>query len=273
MRFAIVVEYIGTHFKGSQFQPKLRTVQGELQKAFSIYFKEPVKIIPSGRTDAGVHAKGQVSHFDINKKDINIKKTLFSLNALLPSDISLKEMIEVNTSFHAQKSAKYRYYRYKIANRQQRSAFDRNLLHLREMLDINLMNEGLNFLLGEHDFSCFKAAKTDNPARICHMYYAKAFRDEDYIYIDFIANRFLYNMVRIITGTVLDIGREKITPQFINDLLVLKDRTKASSTVIPDGLTFMFVGYDDISSYNFEDLIKNPPKLKEQLLKTHYLKP
>ena len=270
MRYAIVVEYIGTGFKGSQFQPDERTVQGELNKAFSIYFNEPVKIIPSGRTDAGVHARGQVSHFDISKT-VDIRKALYSLNALLPDDMSIREMIKVGDRFHSQKSARYRYYRYKIANRVQRSAFDRNLLHLREDLDIDLMNMALGYLLGEHDFSCFKAAKTDNPAKICHMYYAKARKCGDYLYIDLIANRFLYNMVRIVVGTVLDIGRKKFTPQFINELLISKDRTKASQTVSPDGLTFMFAGYDDISSYNLEELINNPPKLEEQLLKSEYL--
>ena len=180
-------------------------------------------------------------------------------------------MVEVNKNFHSQKSARYRYYRYKIANRSQRSAFDRCLLQLREELDLGLMNEALGFLIGEHDFSCFKASKTNNPAKVCNMYYAKAKRDGDYIYIDFVANRFLYNMVRIIVGTVLDIGRKKLTPQFVNDLLNSKDRTQAGSTVSPDGLMFMFVGYDDISSYNIEDLINNLPSLEERLLKTNYL--
>jgi len=270
MRYAIVIEYIGNGFKGSQFQPDERTVQGELNKAFSIYFKKPVKVIPSGRTDAGVHARGQVSHFDISN-NVDIKKALYSLNALLPDDISIKEMIKVSDKFHAQKSARYRYYRYKIANRLQRSAFDRNLLHIREELDVDLMNEALSYLVGEHDFSCFKAAKTANPAKICDVYYARANKIGDYIYIDLIANRFLYNMVRIIVGTVLDIGRKKFTPQFIKTLLLSKDRTNAGSTVISDGLTFMCAGYDDISSYNLDDLIKNPPKLEEQLLKTQYL--
>ena len=270
MRYAIVVEYIGNGFKGSQFQPDERTVQGELNKAFAIYFKKPVKVIPSGRTDAGVHARGQVSHFDISN-NVDIKKALYSLNALLPDDISIKEMIRVSDKFHAQKSAKYRYYRYKIANRLQRSAFDRNLLHLREDLDVDLINEALGFMVGEHDFSCFKAAKTNNPAKICNMYYAKAKKVGDYIYIDLIANRFLYNMVRIIVGTVLDIGRKKFTPQFMKTLLESKDRTNAGSTVISDGLTFMCAGYDDISSYNLEDFIINPPKLEEQLLKTQYI--
>ncbi|MCQ2958542.1 MAG: tRNA pseudouridine(38-40) synthase TruA, partial [Candidatus Gastranaerophilales bacterium] len=221
-----------------------------------------------GRTDAGVHARGQVLHFDINNNKINVRKTIYSLNSLLPDDISISEIVEVTDKFHAQKSATYRYYRYKIANRLQRNAFDRNLLHLREELDLDLMNEALSFLVGEHDFSCFKAAKTENPAKICNMYYAKASRSGDYIYIDFIANRFLYNMVRIIVGTVLDIGRKKFTPQFINELLISKDRTKASQTVSPTGLTLMFVGYGDISSKDFEDLILSQPKLEEQLLKT-----
>ena len=103
------------------------------------------------------------------------------------------------------------------------------------------------------------------------MYYARANKCGDYIYIDLIANRFLYNMVRIIVGTVLDIGRKKFTPQFISELLTSKDRTKASSTVSPNGLTFMFVGYDDISSYNLEDFLKSQPDLKEQLFKMNYL--
>ena len=271
MRYAIEFEYIGDGFKGSQFQPDERTVQGELNKAFSIYFKEPVKVIPSGRTDAGVHARGQISHFDISNNEVDIKKALYSLNSLLPKDISIKEMVEVKRSFHAQKSARYRYYRYKIANRLQRSAYDRCLLQLREELDLDLMNEALALLVGEHDFSCFKAAKTNNPAKVCNVYYAKAKREGDYIYIDFIANRFLYNMVRIIVGTVLDIGRKKFTPQFITELLESKDRTKASSTVSPEGLTFMFVGYDDISSFDLEKLIEKQPKLEERLLKTNYL--
>jgi len=270
MRYAILFEYIGSGFKGSQFQPDERTVQGELNKAFSIYFKEPVKVIPSGRTDAGVHAKGQVLHFDINNK-IDIRKTIYSLNSLLPDDVSIREIVEVNQKFHAQKSAKYRYYRYKIANRNQRSAFDRCLLHLRDELDLDLMNDGLNLLLGEHDFSCFKSAKTNNPAKVCNMYYAKATRVDDYIYIDFIANRFLYNMVRIIVGTILDIGRKKFTPQFISELLISKDRTKACSTVSPDGLTLMFVGYDDINSDSLSNCLNNMPELEEQLMKTEYL--
>ena len=268
MRCAIVFEYIGTEFYGSQFQPNKRTVQDELNKALSIYFKEPVKVIPSGRTDAGVHSKGQVSHFEINDRNIDIRRVLYSLNSLLPDDISVKEFLIVNDKFHAQKSARYRYYRYTIINRSQRSAFDRHALYLRENLDLDLMNEALSFLLGEHDFSCFKAAKTDNPATVCNVYYAKANRVGDYIYVDIIANRFLYNMIRILIGTVLDVARLKFTPQFIQHLISSKDRTQASSTVSPDGLTFMFVGYDDISSYdNIEDLINNLPRLEEQLLK------
>ena len=148
MRYAVKFEYIGTGFKGSQYQPNKRTVQGELNKAFSIYFKEPVKVIPSGRTDAGVHARGQVLHFDINNNKIDVRKTIYSLNSLLPDDISISEIVEVTDKFHAQKSATYRYYRYKIANRLQRNAFDRNLLHLREELDLDLMNESLSFLVG-----------------------------------------------------------------------------------------------------------------------------
>ena len=129
--------------------------------------------------------KDLLSVFDIKTDKVNIRKAIYSLNSLLPDDISISEMIGVNNRFHAQKSATYRYYRYRISNKPYRSAFDRNLLHLREELDIDLMNEALEFLLGEHDFSCFKAAKTENPAKICYMYYAKAIKVGDFIYIDF----------------------------------------------------------------------------------------
>ena len=103
------------------------------------------------------------------------------------------------------------------------------------------------------------------------MYYACAKRCGDYIYIDLIANRFLYNMVRILVGTVLDVGRQKFTPQFIENLIASKDRTLASQTVSPDGLTFMFCGYDDITSHNLEELIHNLPSLENQLMKTEKL--
>ena len=271
-RYAASIEYIGSEFFGSQFQPDKSTIQGEMENALHIYFKQKVKVVPSGRTDAGVHSKGQVVHFDINKEKIDVNKVRHNLNAILPKSMDISEIVPVSNEFHAQKSACYRYYRYVISNKPYRSVWDMNTFWVREHLDIEAMQNALNFLMGEHDFSAFKSAGTNNPAKICNMYFAKLTNKDDYIYIDLIANRFLYNMVRIIVGTVLDIGRGKFTPQFIAQLLELKDRNMASATIPPIGLTLMAVGYDSINTEGCEFIINNRFSLSKQLKNTEYIK-
>ncbi len=270
-RFAAAIEYIGSEFFGSQFQPDKITIQGELENALRIYFKQKVKVVPSGRTDAGVHSRGQVAHFDINIEKIDVKKVRHNLNAILPKGMDISEIVPVNNSFHAQKSACYRYYRYIISNKPYRSVWDMNTFWVREDLDIKAMQDALNYLLGEHDFSAFKSAGTNNPAKICNMYFARLTKNDDYIYIDLIANRFLYNMVRIIVGTVIDVGRGKFTPQFINQLLISKNRNEASATIPPIGLTLMAVGYDSTDTEGCETIINNGFSLSKQLKNTEYI--
>ena len=270
-RYAAVIEYIGSEFFGSQFQPDKSTVQGDLENALHIYFKQKVKVVPSGRTDAGVHSKWQVAHFDIDIEKIDINKVRHNLNAILPKGMSIAEIVSVKDNFHAQKSAQYRYYRYVISNKPYRSVWDMNTFWVRENLNIENMQKALSFLLGEHDFSAFKSAGTKNPAKICTVYFAKLEKLNDYIYIDLIANRFLYNMVRIIVGTVLDIGRGKFTPQFINQLLISKDRNRASATIPPTGLTLMAVGYDGINSEGCETIVNGSFSLSKQLENTEYI--
>ncbi|MDD3593677.1 MAG: tRNA pseudouridine(38-40) synthase TruA [Candidatus Gastranaerophilales bacterium] len=268
-RYALVVEYVGTDFHGSQIQPDTRTVQEEIQKALTIYFKAPVKTVFSGRTDAGVHAKGQVLHFDIKNNDVDSNRFLYAINSILPDDISVSEIVEVNRSFHAQKSAAYRWYRYTIANRKYKNAFDSRILHERTKLDIDLINQALDSLTGEHDFSSFCSLKTSNPNKVCKLYYAKAHKDGDYIYIDLVANRFLYNMVRIIAGMILEIGRNKLTPQFAYELLISKNRTKAPKTASANALTLEFVGY---KNKGFDNVVFNKTTLSEQLKDTQHAK-
>ena len=270
-RFAAAIEYIGSEFFGSEFQPDKITIQGELENALRIYFKQKVKVVPSGRTDAGVHSRGQVAHFDINIEKIDVKKVRHNLNAILPKGMDISEIVPVNNSFHAQKSACYRYYRYIISNKPYRSVWDMNTFWVREDLDIKAMQDALNYLLGEHDFSAFKSAGTNNPAKICNMYFARLTKNDDYIYIDLIANRFLYNMVRIIVGTVIDVGRGKFTPQFINQLLISKNRNEASATIPPIGLTLMAVGYDSTDTEGCETIINNGFSLSKQLKNTEYI--
>ena len=137
-RYAAVIEYIGSEFFGSQFQPDKITVQGELENALHIYFKQKVKVVPSGRTDAGVHSKGQVAHFDIDIEKIDINKVRHNLNAIVPKGMNISEIVPVSNFFHAQKSARYRYYRYVVSNKPYRCVWDMNTFWVREHLDIKI---------------------------------------------------------------------------------------------------------------------------------------
>ncbi len=264
-KYSMVIEYIGTNYAGSQIQPNQTTVQSEIEKALCTLIGESglpqskpaklprlIKTIFSGRTDAGVHAKGQVVHFE-SEKPIVASKFLNSMNGLLPDDISVKSVSEVDEHFHAQLSARYRVYQYRIANRSQRSAWDGHSLLVREPLDLERMNKGLSYLIGEHDFTSFKSAKTENPAKDCIVYKAHCTKSGDFIIIEIAANRFLYNMVRTIVGTLLLIEHNKLEPEFMKEVLEAKDRTKAGPTISPDGLCLMEVGYSD-----FFEQQKNP---------------
>lgn len=263
MRYAISVQYIGKKYSGSQIQfengelIETPTIQGELEKALSTlilsgrkatsdtpakYNKRPIKAIFSGRTDKGVNSLGQVVHFDTDEI-IVASKFLYSINEILPDDISVSDLREVDKSFHAQKSAKKRYYRFEFVNRRCKNAFDGDLLRVKFKTDIERMQKSLNYLLGEHDFSSFKSSGTLNPSKICIIYEAKVSKVGDRVFIDIVGNRFLYNMVRTIVGTLLEIEGHNLAPEHMKEVLDAKDRTKAGMTVSPYGLTLMKVMY------------------------------
>lgn len=253
-RYLLVLEYIGTEYMGSQKQPNkmpnsnkpVITIQDELEKAISTLTKTKTKTIFSGRTDAGVHAKGQTAHFE-TELELDPSKFVNSLNGILPNTISVKELKKVEKRFHAQKSARYRHYRYSIVNRVQRSAWDSHCLLVRFPLDVERMNKALSYLIGEHDFTSFKKVRTSNPAKICNMIQAKATREGDFVYIDFIADRFLYNMIRLIVGTLLMMERNSLAPETLKEILEARDITKAGSTISPEGLTLVEVIYNNIN--------------------------
>lgn len=242
-RFVLVLEYKGTNFSGSQKQSEgVRTVQGTLEKAIRTLTKQNTKTFFSGRTDAGVHSRGQTVHFD-SELDFTNEKILYSLNKILPDDISVKNVFKADKNFHVQKGAVERFYRYKIINRNQPSAFDEDCLYIRKPLNVELMNSALAFLKGEHNFSSFKKRGTGNPAKICNIREARCYRLNDEVLIDIRANRFLYGMVRTIVGTLLMIEKNDLKPEVIKEILQSKDRTKAGPMVIPNGLTLMEVKY------------------------------
>lgn len=240
-RYTIKIEYVGKNYHGSQVQPNKNTIQAELEIALYTLLKTKIKTIFSGRTDAGVNAKGQVVHFETDKK-IVASRFINSLNGLLPSDIAVAELKEVSSEFHAQKSAKKRYYQYIFYNRELRSAFDGDLMLIRHSLNIERMQKALDYLKGEHDFSAFRS-KSDVPNRVCFIYKAECKKLGDTVVIDIVGNRFLYNMVRTIVGTLLLIEKDNLPAEFMKEILDGKDRTKAGKTVNPYGLTLMKVEY------------------------------
>lgn len=264
MRYALTVQYIGKNYSGSQIQLEngeqieFPTIQGELEKALCTLIKDKrcdaecentasyknrrVKAIFSGRTDKGVNSLGQVVHFDTDET-IVASKFLYSINEILPDDISVSDLKEVDSNFHAQKSAKKRYYRFEFVNRRCKNAFDGDLLRVKYKTDIERMQKSLNYLLGEHDFSSFKSSGTLNPSKICTIYEAKVSKAGDRVVIDIVGNRFLYNMVRTIVGTLLEIEGHNLAPEHMKDVLESRDRRKAGMTVSPYGLTLMKVMY------------------------------
>ena len=265
VRYALRVQYIGKNYAGSQLQlekgkpiENLPTIQGELEKALSTLtvkgtkrlknaemqeYSRPIKAIFSGRTDRGVNSKGQIIHFDV-EKPIVASKFLYQMNEILPDDISVDELREVDERFHAQKSAKSRYYRFEFVNRRCKNAFDGDLMRVKFPIDIDRMQKSLNYLLGEHDFSSFKSSGTLNPSKVCTLTKAECHRaDGDRVIIDIKGNRFLYNMVRTIVGTLLLIEGHNLPAEHMKDVLEAKDRTKAGQTVSPYGLTLMEVTY------------------------------
>jgi len=253
VRYLICFEFLGTDFFGSQKQPDKRTVQGEIEKALRTLIKDEISIILSGRTDAKVSAKYQTAHFDLCEEIKNQERFLYSLNCILPDDVKVFELKKVNPTFHAQKSAKYKHYRYKILNSHVASAFsDLNLFYPYEKLDVVRLNKSLSYLVGHHDFTSFKS-HSDNPYDDCIIYYAKAqktmeFR-RDFIFVDIIGNRFLYNMVRSIVGELLLIERKKLPEITMLEALEAKNRAVVANVVEAKALFLEYVGYNEPAEY------------------------
>ena len=255
MRYALDVQYIGKNYYGSQIQYEggikidKPTIQGELEKVLCTLLESktqinnrPIKTIFSGRTDKGVNSLGQVIHFDYDK-EIVASRFIYQMNEILPSDISVNNLRVVPSSFHAQKSAKARYYRYELINRRFKQAFDGDILRVKFELNVERMQFALNFLLGEHDFSSFKSSGTLNPSKVCFITRAEVEKLGDRVFIHLEGNRFLYNMVRTIVGTLLEIEGHHLPVEHMKEVLEAKNRRKAGQTVSPFGLTLMKVSY------------------------------
>ena len=207
-RVALLVEYLGKNFHGCQYQLGLRTVQSDLESALSTYLRKPTKVIFSGRTDSGVHASGQIAHTDIQVEDLDIWRLLWALNGILKNDLSIRNAQIVPDTFHARFEATKRQYVYRLLNRPQRSAILKNNHYfIPRPLDIHSMQMAAQNLLGRHDFSSFRSSNADKTNTICEVSRAEMLnKGEGQVEFWIAADHFVYNMVRIIVGTLVDIG-------------------------------------------------------------------
>ena len=242
----LVIEYDGKDFNGWQKQPNKLHIQGEIERAISLITgEEKIDLIASGRTDAGVHAIGQVANFKTNNISIPIDKFPMAINTKLKKLIRIKNAEELDERFHSRYTCKRKTYRYVINNNQCESAIYRNLeYHLPMRLNIENMQKAIKYFVGEHDFKAFKASGTCSKSSVRKIYLAQVIQGpENRIYIELTGNGFLYNMVRIIAGTLVDVGLGKIKPEEIPEIIIQGDRKRAGKTLPPNGLFLMKVEY------------------------------
>ncbi len=245
MKTAIVIEYDGTKYVGWQRQENGLSIQQVVEQALSKIEKRKIAIVGAGRTDAGVHAIGQVAHINC-KLSVPASGLSMALNKYLPDDISIKNAYEVPDDFHARKSAQAKWYRYVFFNGKKESVFyNKTSVHIRNKIDIDLMNESLQYLLGTHDFKGFMttSSKILNTERT--IYEVRAFKDGDYVIIDILGSGFLYNMMRIIAGTTIKIALHKAQPIWIKQIIDEADRSIAGKKLDAKGLMLMHIYYDD----------------------------
>jgi tRNA pseudouridine38-40 synthase len=245
MRIALGIEYDGTAYNGWQRQRTGDGVQERVEQALSKVADEPIEIICAGRTDTGVHASGQVVHFDTNSERSS-RGWLLGANSDLPDDVNVTWVQPVSDNFHARFAAVARSYRYLILNRFERSALHRNRAWwVYDPLDIGPMQEAAKFLLGEHDFSAFRAAACQASTAVRKISHLSLTRRGPWIELEVTANAFLQHMVRNITGTLVAIGRGDEAPGWAADILQSRDRKKGGIAAPPHGLTLVSVAYPD----------------------------
>jgi len=244
VRIALGVEYEGTAFAGWQSQTHGNTVQDVLEEALGRIAAAPVRVACAGRTDAGVHALAQVVHFDV-AVDRPDSAWVRGANSYLPPQVAVRWARPVAADFHARFCALSRSYRYVLLNRPVRPAVRHGRVGwFHHALDVDAMREAARLLLGEHDFTAFRAAECQARSPVKHCYRAEVARDGELVTFDFRANAFLHHMVRNIVGALVYVGKGRHPPQWIGELLASRARARGAPTFDPAGLYFAGVEYD-----------------------------
>ena len=240
----LLIEYDGTNYQGWQVQPKGPTIQGILEEKLGLLTGESIRLVGSGRTDAGVHALGQVAHFK-TQSQMDARSIQRALNSLLPSDIVIQKIEEVEEDFHARKHSKSKVYEYRILNRNLRSPFHHGYAwHIPQRLDVKEMGKATQGLIGEHDFSSFRSVGTPTRTAIRRVIRAEWKRGRDgLIRFEIEANGFLKQMVRAIVGTLVEVGKGKMSAMEFQKVLESKERKKAGPTAPAHGLFLKEVKY------------------------------
>ncbi|NKB82326.1 MAG: tRNA pseudouridine(38-40) synthase TruA [Nitrospirales bacterium] len=243
--YKLILEYDGTAYAGWQCQPDQPTIQASLESVLQDITQAPVAVIAAGRTDAGVHALGQVVSFR-SDKPLTDPEWMRALNGLLPKDISVKHIERVADTFHARYNALAKIYEYRILNCPYRSALKHERVwHISQSLNIRAMQQASDLFLGKHDFSSFQASRTDTENPVCTIQQLRLIREKSILRIHIQADRFLKHMVRALVGTLVEIGRGKRDPANITGILNSIDRRCAGRTAPPQGLYLVHVFYND----------------------------
>jgi len=245
MRIALGIEYDGSAYNGWQRQKTGIGVQELVEKALCVVADAPIEVTCAGRTDSGVHASGQVVHFDTTA-DRKMHGWLLGANSNLPADINATFAHAVDDAFHARFTATARHYHYRILNRQYRSALYRNRAWcVYEPLDDPAMAQAAQYLLGKHDFSAFRAAGCQASTAVREVMSVAVTRDGDWIDLRISANAFLQHMVRNITGTLVAVGRGEQGPEWVQKVLENRDRKQGGAAAPACGLTLVAVDYPE----------------------------
>ena len=247
-RYFIFFSYDGTNYHGWQIQPNANSVQQELQHALSLLLRKDIEVVGAGRTDTGVHARQMAAHFDWDDDAIDCAQTVYRLNRILPKDIAVTGMQSVSREMHARFSATSRTYHYYIHTC--KDPFERHYsLQMNYVLDFDKMNEAAKLFLTHEDYAAFCKAGGDNKTTICHVTEARWVQTSPTTwYFVITANRFLRNMVRAVVGTLIDVGRGKITMEQFADILHNGTRSDAGESMPGNALFLEAVEYESINN-------------------------